>query len=102
MKRSVEIGNWFVFIYLTTCAILMTNGDLSAGYGSGDIAFLLILVGCIVLHLIVLIGIYSKGIKRRNKLHKLSGLVFFVVALLFSYKLTIGRGPENIWEGICL
>ena len=60
MKRSVELGNWLVFIYLITCAILMANGDLSAGLGLGDIAYLLILVGCIVLHLIVIIGIYRE------------------------------------------
>ena len=100
LDRIGKIVNWTVFVYLVIISILALLSKITYGHGLGDITFFILSSAFAIIHLLILV-IYIHA--RREPLEKEMGLVivilFLLVAAGFTYKFTIGRGPENEWRG---
>src|SRR5205809_1148429 len=93
------IYNWIIFVYLTLVALLTLNSNIAFGNGLGDFVYLIAcgLVVCTQLAFTIIIIRKQKG-QYDPKIFYLCGTVFLLIAIFFSWKFTLGRGPEYRWN----
>ena len=98
--KIAKTYNWIVLIYLLIVAVLTFNSNITYGHGIGDLIYLIVLGVLVILQLIITIIIYrEQRIKFNPTKFYLCGTVFLFIALFYTWKFTIGRGSEFIWNG---
>lgn len=78
---------------LNLLVLLMWLGHLSFGHGLGDIAYL----GYYTL--LAAVGYITVIVNKNTYVNLFLILVFIIANFLFIQKATIGRGPEQRWDG---
>lgn len=91
--KMIQVANWVIlFLFLLTLSLTL-NGAIAFGLGLGDLMFIVIIGAvCIVLTVFNVLGL--------NTITKLVQLLIsFLILTYIVYSFSIGRGPENPWNG---
>ena len=100
LDRIGKIINWAVFAYLILISILTLTSKITYGHGLGDVIFLILSSAFALFHLLILaMLIHAKQGPVEKAIGFLMAILFLLVAVAFTYKFTLGRGPENRWRG---
>lgn len=103
MNKLDQIGkiiNWAVFAYLILISVLTLTSKITYGHGLGDLIFLILSSAFAIIHLLILvIFIHARQGPVETGIGFLIAILFLLVAIAFTYKFTLGRGPENRWRG---
>jgi membrane protein CcdC involved in cytochrome C biogenesis len=98
--NGLKIYIWALTIYFLLIIAGIFLGKIAFGHGSGDLLFLVIIGFVFIAYLIWTISYYKRPKFKVNKQSLVLPLVLFtLIALLLTYKFTLGRGPEFLWNG---
>ena len=98
--KLFKLFNWVIIFYFIGIIILMLTGHIVFGHGSGDLFYLLLIILVLVIQLTLTGVAYSRQNQRGWKFSFLIvGSIFLLVAIYLTFKFTIGRGPEFLWNG---
>lgn len=99
MKFAI-LYNWLVFLYQAAFILLFLNDKLRFGHGLGDLYFLIAAAVVLLIHFLITLSCYRRQQKDGSVWSFfIYGSLFLLVAMLFTYKFTVGRGPEFSWNG---
>ena len=101
MKVNVSaMYNWLIFGYLLLVTILTSISKITYGYGLGDLFYFFVCSLFVISQLAVTIFIYRKQkIQNKRSAFYFCGTFFLLMAVYLTYKFTLGRGSEYIWNG---
>lgn len=95
-----KVFNLTILIYLSTVLIFSWTGFIAYGHGLGDIIYAGLLIGVVIIHGIATwIITKSKSILVKQILFWITGVIFLLIAIYYTYEFTIGRGGEYSWNG---
>ncbi|MEZ4949248.1 MAG: hypothetical protein R2769_00260 [Saprospiraceae bacterium] len=99
MKKTYSTLFILCMIYSVLVLVGVLLGNLSFGYGLGDIY---LLVGVLIIIVIILLGrfFYKKISERKKSSYSIFFSVLIMFFMVYSFlRLTIYRGSENPWNG---
>ena len=100
ITKILRLINWILLLYLSTVIILALNGNVTFGYGLGDLIFIVILVIVTMLYLILILCFkQARFTSYQLQINLVLGIIYLLIAILTTYEITLGRGPENSWKG---
>ena len=95
-----KLFNLIIFIYLLIILILSWMGPIAYGHGLGDMIYASGLILIVIIHLIIILNISKIEEQTKKDIYLgIVGVIFLIVAILYTIKFTIGRGPEYSWKG---
>jgi ABC-type transport system involved in multi-copper enzyme maturation permease subunit len=100
MNRQLKYDRFFngiVLTYVILIIILCFIGPLNLGHGLGDLLILIPVIVLTIIHLI-LTFIFIRQ-KRSEKVFLTTAVLFLILAIYLTWKVTLGRGIENKWDG---
>ena len=101
LRKVARLLNWILFLYLLIIAILLLNGNVTFGYGLGDILYLFALGIAVLLYLTLILFFKQKRFADYRLLIDLVlSIIYLVLAILVTYKITVWkRGRESLERG---
>ena len=97
ISKKINLG---ILIYLFIILIFSWTNVIAYGHGLGDIIYAGGLIGIVIVHAIatwIITKIKSTLVKQI--LFWILAVIFLIVAILYTYKFTVGRGVEYSWNG---
>lgn len=97
ISKKINLG---ILIYLFVILIFSWTSIIAYGHGLGDIIYAGGLIGIVMVHAITTwITTKTNSTLVKQILFWILTVIFLIIAILYTYKFTIGRGGEYSWNG---
>lgn len=93
----LRITNLTVLTYLFLVLFLQFEGAIQYGHGLGDFFYSIYAGAAFCIQLILTAVFERKNLQAKAFL--ITTVVFLAIALHLTWRFTLGRGPENSWNG---